>query len=186
MIETTIEHINYVRVMSKFYTAMGFLRGIFSIMVICYQVQRYYRNYKMSYLQVVVIWLIQFLTILQTAYSIWWNYRVLLGCEFWSRNISAFIDINMFLVGILVTHYMHITVNMIYKFSIKGRLPRETQRKRLKCILIGIITFAVVLLTAYVSLTYYTQMVLEDFNGLRYVNFVFVGLRAAGLLFNAF
>jgi len=61
-------------------------------------------------------------------------------CETVSRNIEALIDSCMYLIGILVSFFLFRTVNIIYKFATKGRLPREIQRKRMtNCIVITIV-----------------------------------------------
>jgi len=103
--------------MLEFYNVMGVLRCIFSIVLIVYQLYRYYANIEMPSFQIMIIWMIQCLTLLQACYSFYWNYRVFISCEFWSRLVSAFIDINMFTIGVLITYYLYQTVDMIYKFS---------------------------------------------------------------------
>ena len=58
--------------------------------------------------------MIQSLTLLQAVFAFWWNYRVFVNCEFWSDIIVGIIDINMFMIGILVTYYLYQAVNLIH------------------------------------------------------------------------
>ena len=51
--------------------------------------------------------MIQSVTLLQAVFSFWWNYKVFVNCEFWSDIVLAFIDINMFMIGVLVTYYLY-------------------------------------------------------------------------------
>lgn len=66
-------------------------------------------------------------------------------CERKSRDIEAMIDSCMFVIGLMVTYFLFQTISVIYMFSTRGLLPRETQRKRmLICITILIIQTALV------------------------------------------
>ena len=71
--------------------------------------------------------------------------------------VTAFIDINVFLIGILVSYFMYTAVNMIHQFSRKGRLPREFARKRFKCFIITLTIFSLCILAAYCSLSSYAH-----------------------------
>ena len=93
---------------------MAFLRIIFCVCILIYQVKRYYMNKKLSWFQVSVIWMIQFISIIQIVYSFTWGFKVVINCEFWAMNISSLIDVSMFLIGILVTYYMYSAINMIH------------------------------------------------------------------------
>ena len=66
--------------------------------------------------------------------------------------VTAFIDINMFLIGIFVVFYLYTAVDMIYKFSTTGVLPREESRKRMKHTIIFLVIFALTVLIVYVIL----------------------------------
>jgi len=39
--------------------------------------------------------------------------------------MNALVDVNMFLIGILVTHYLYKAVNKINMFSQQGKLPSD-------------------------------------------------------------
>ena len=93
---------------------MGVLRVIFSIFMLVYQLRRVYLKFRLRYFQLVIIYMIQSVTCLQAVFSFWWNYRVFVNCEFWSDIISAFIDINMFMIGVFVTYYLYQAVNLIH------------------------------------------------------------------------
>ena len=77
---------------------------------------------------------------------------MLIGCELWSRNINALIDINMFFIGIMVTYYMYTAVNMVHYFSMKGRLPRESARKRFKGFMVTLFIFTLIVLVSFTTL----------------------------------
>ena len=47
------------------------------------------------------------ITVLQIAYSFYWNYRIFIDCEFWSRIMTSVIDVTLFLIGILVAYYLY-------------------------------------------------------------------------------
>ena len=149
--------------MRKVYNATSILRVLFSIFLLVWQLQKYYRNYKTTRFQKLIIWLIQSLTLLQVVYGFKWGFSIFKHCEFWERNVNAFIEINMFLIGILVTYYMYIAVNMIYKFSVKGRLPRENHIKRLRIAMVIFVVFSVVVLTSYIVFNYYVSKINHDF-----------------------
>ena len=103
----TVDVINYVKVMSKFYNYMGVFRVIFSIIMLTYQMRRVYLKFRLTYFQLTIIYMIQSVTLLQAVFSFWWNYKVFINCEFWSDIVLAFIDINMFMIGVLVTYYLY-------------------------------------------------------------------------------
>jgi len=121
-----VTYIDYVNAMRSFYNVMGVLRVIFCLILFVYHFRRYYLNYKLSWFQTLVLWLIQILSIVQIIFSFIWNYRVFINCELWSVGTAAFIDIVMFVIGILVTYYLYTAINKIHKFALKGRLPRES------------------------------------------------------------
>ncbi len=125
LVERTVDAITYVNYMSKFFTVMAALRLVFQFILIAYQFRRYKLNFKLSGFQRLIIWMIQCLTLMQTFYSFYWGYNVFIHCLYWSRNMNAFLDVNMFIIGILVTHYLFKAANKINKFSKKGKLPRE-------------------------------------------------------------
>ena len=114
LIDDTVGVINYVKIMSKFYNWMGVCRVIFSIILVVYQLKRVFQKVRLTYFQLTIIYMIQSLTLLQAVFSFWWNYRVFVNCEFWSDIISAFIDVNMFMIGVLVTYYLYQAVNLIH------------------------------------------------------------------------
>ena len=106
--------IYYVSVLSKFYNYMAAVRVVFSVVLLVYQLKQYYLNFKLTRFQKTILWMIQSLTLLQVFYSIYWSFRIFANCSQWSRDISAFIDINMFLIGISITFYMYQAVNKIH------------------------------------------------------------------------
>jgi len=112
--------------MSKFANWMGVFRILFSLWLIFYQLKRHYMKDALTPFQSMIIWMIQCFTLLQSIYSFFWNYRVLKNCEMVSTSLSAFIDINMFCVGILVTYFLFTTISLIHSFAQKGRLPKAT------------------------------------------------------------
>ena len=59
-----------------------------------------------------------------------------MDCETMSRDIEAVIDSCMYLIGMMVTYFLFRTVSVIYMFSMKGMLPRESSRKRMLCCII--------------------------------------------------
>ena len=61
----------------------------------------------MTLFQKVITWMIQMITVLQIAYSFYWNYRIFIDCEFWSRIMTSVIDVTLFLIGILVAYYLY-------------------------------------------------------------------------------
>ena len=72
--------------------------------------------------------------------------------------MNAFVDINMFIIGILVTHYLFKAANKINKFSKKGKLPRESAQAYYRCFYISILVTSILLLVAFIALnTYYTR-----------------------------
>ena len=128
--------------------------------------------------------MIQSLTVLQAYYAFYWNYKVFVDCEFWSRMLAAIIDINMFVIGILITYYMYIAVDMIYKFSMKGRLPRESRRKRLQCVMITMICVGVVGLATYIT-TLFILYDREKYYLLGKLDIVFGVCRSSGMAASA-
>ena len=127
--------------------------------------------------------MIQSLTLLQVFFSIYWSYRIFENCEQWSRDISAFIDINMFLVGIFITFYMYQAVNMIHQFSLKGRLPREVARKRFICFMWALMIFTGLMFTAYMVLNQLFS-IRRSYRGLNILNDTIYWSRAMGFLCN--
>ena len=94
---------------------------------------------------------------------------------------GAFVDLTMFLIGILVTYFMYLAVNMIHYFAEKGRLPKEYNRKRLKCCIITFIIVVFVLFSAYLALiTIFYNNRQREF--VYHCNMVFVLIRASGLI----
>ena len=81
LIDLAVEYICLVNFLSKFYDIMGFLRIGFSILLIIYQLNQYFKNYKPTQFQKSITWMIQLLTVLQIIYSFYWNYRVFIDCE---------------------------------------------------------------------------------------------------------
>ena len=122
---------------------------------------------------------------MQTLYSIYWNYRVFIYCHFWSRNMNAFVDINMFIIGILVTHYLFKAANKINKFSKKGKLPRESQQKYFQCFYIGLIVTSVLLLATFIALNFYlTNHLDHSGSAINKLDFYWGIIRAVGLILN--
>lgn len=171
--------------MRKVYNATSILRVLFTIFILVWQVQKYYRNHKTTRFQKLIIWMIQILTILQIVYGFKWSFSIFANCMFWERNISAFIEIDMFLIGVLVTYYMYVAVNMIYKFSVLGRLPNENHRKRFKNIVIGVVIFTIICFASYVGFSYYIAEINSDFDEIHTFEHVYSGIRAAGYMTNA-
>ena len=129
--------------------------------------------------------MIQLLTVLQIFYSFYWNYNVFFDCEYWARIITAVIDINMFLIGIFVIYYLYLAVDMIYKFSTTGILPREDSRKRMICTMIFLVITALISLGSFIGLNaYYSKN--EDQKDLKRTNQAFALTRAASMLAEAF
>ena len=128
--------------------------------------------------------MIQSLTVLQAYYSFYWNYRVFIDCGFKSRLLAAIIEVNMFVIGILVTYNMYVAVDMIYKFSLKGRLPREAHTKRLRCALITMISLATVGLVVYIA-TLITLYKIEWYSTLSNLDIVFAACRSVGMAISA-
>ena len=123
--------------MTDYYTAMGFVRILFFLLVGFYLIQHYCRKKKLSWFQLTVVWSILVMQLAQAVYQIMWNGEVTDDCETQSRNVEAAIDSAMYLIGILVSYFMFRTVNLIYNFSVRGNLPKEIQRKRmLRCIIV--------------------------------------------------
>ena len=58
LIDWTVNYLTYIDRMRLFYTVMAFLRIIFCIVLLLYQVKRYYMNNKLTWFQVSVIWMI--------------------------------------------------------------------------------------------------------------------------------
>lgn len=114
LIHWSVNYLTYIDTIRTFYTVMAFLRIIFCVFILIYQIKRYYMNSKLSWFQVSVIWMIQILSVIQIVYSFTWGFKVVINCEFWSQNISSLIDVSMFLIGILVTYYMYSAINMIH------------------------------------------------------------------------
>ena len=162
---------------------MAAARIIFSIVLLVYQFKKYYFNFKLTRFQKSGIWMIQSLTLLQVIYSIYWNYRVFKNCELYVRDISAFIDINMFIIGIMITFYMYQAVNMIHQFSLKGRLPREQARKRFLCFIWTLVVFTAAMLAVYVVFNQWFSMK-HNHSGLEKLNRIFAITRAAGFMAN--
>ena len=131
LITMTVTTIRYVNIMTTFYNVMGVFRILFCIFLLIYHFRRFYLNFKLARFQSLIVWMIQSLTVLQIVYSFMWNYKVFVNCNLLASSTSGVIDVNMFLIGILVTYYLYSTVNMIHQFAKKGRLPREAARKRL-------------------------------------------------------
>ena len=99
--------------------------------------------------------MIQLLTVLQIFYSFYWNYNVFFDCEYWARMVTAIIDVNMFLIGIFVIYYLYLAVDMIYKFSTTGILPRENSRKRMTWTMIFLVITAFLSLGVFLALNAY-------------------------------
>lgn len=152
IIDRTVLYVSYVNFMSKFYNYMGVFRCLFSIVLLYYQINKWFLNYKTTRFQKLILWSIQSVTMLQIIFGFYWNYRVLISCELWSRNINALIDINMFFIGIMVTYYMYTAVNMVHYFSVKGRLPRESARKRFKVFMYVLLAFTIFVLLGFTTL----------------------------------
>jgi len=64
LIDEAVNYLTYINTLEVFYKIMGFLRIIFCILLLVYQVKRYYTNSKLSWFQVSVIWMIQVLSVL--------------------------------------------------------------------------------------------------------------------------
>ena len=78
--------------------------------------------------------------VLQAVYQMLWNGEVTDDCETQSRNVDAAVDSTTYLIGMIVSYFLFKMMNMIYKFSVQGSLPKETQRKRMtNCIIITFI-----------------------------------------------
>ena len=126
--------------MTNYYTALGVLRVLLVIFIIFYLCSRKLRNKKMSTFQVTVVGTIMLMQVLQAVYQMLWNGEVTDDCETQSRNVDAAVDSATYLIGMIVSYFLFKMMNMIYKFSIQGSLPKETQRKRMtNCIIITFI-----------------------------------------------
>ena len=126
--------------MTNYYTALGALRVLLVIFIIFYLCSRKLRNKKMSTFQVTVVGTIMLMQVLQAVYQILWNGEVTDDCETQSRNVDAAVDSATYLIGMTVSYFLFKMMNMIYKFSVQGSLPKETQRKRMtNCIIITFI-----------------------------------------------
>ena len=170
--------------MSKFYDWIGFARAIFSVVLIVYQLVKYFHNEKTTGFQKAITWMIQSLTLLQIFYSFYWNYRVFFDCEYWANIATAFIDVNMFLIGILVIYYLYLAVDAIYKFSTTGVLPREESRRNMKCGVIALVVMCFITIAVYVVLerVFYEQMNAEH---IKLLNQSFQGFRAFAMTLEA-
>ena len=180
----TVETINYVRIMSKFYNWMGVARVIFSIVLLVYQLRRVYLKFRLTYFQRVIIYMIQSLTLLQAVFAFWWNYRVFVNCEFWSAIIVGIIDINMFMIGILVTYYLYQAVNLIHQFAKKGVLPREQARQRMRRFIISLIVSSILVFVGYCTVNVYFHNI-EELYILSYSDQGFGAMRALGMSISA-
>ena len=116
---------------------------------------KYVHNQGLTYFQRAITWMIQLLTVLQIFYSFYWNYNVFFDCEYWARMVTAIIDVNMFLIGIFVIYYLYLAVDMIYKFSTTGILPRENSRKRMTWTMIFLVITAFLSLGVFLALNAY-------------------------------
>ena len=78
--------------------------------------------------------------VMQAVYQILWDGEVTDDCEMQSRNVEAAVDSATYLIGVVVSYFLFKTMNMIYRFSVQGNLPKEVQRKRMaRCIIIVVI-----------------------------------------------
>ena len=126
--------------MTNYYTALGALRVLLVIFIIFYLCSRKLRNKKMSTFQVTVVGTIMLMQVLQAVYQMLRNGEVTDDCETQSRNVDAAVDSTTYLIGMIVSYFLFKMMNMIYKFSVQGSLPKETQRKRMtNCIIITFI-----------------------------------------------
>ena len=64
LVYATVLRIDYVSVMQVFYNYMAAARIIFSIILLVYQFQKYYLNFKLTRFQRLVLYMIQSLTVL--------------------------------------------------------------------------------------------------------------------------
>lgn len=58
LIDESVNYLNYINTIKDFYRVMGFLRILFCIVVLVYQIKRYYLNSKLSWFQFIVVWMI--------------------------------------------------------------------------------------------------------------------------------
>jgi len=79
--------------------------------------------------------------------------------------MNALVDINMFLIGILVTHYLFKAVNKINKFSQQGKLPSDNEQAYYRCFYISLITSSILLLTTFIALNFYISNHYSDVHG---------------------
>lgn len=100
--------------MRKFYNWIACAYLIFAIFLLVYRLRRLYLKFRLTRFQRIIIYLMLSLTILKCIYAFWWNYRIFGHCEFWSDIVAGIIDINMFMIGLLVTYYLYQTVNLIH------------------------------------------------------------------------
>mmetsp|Transcript_12124 Transcript_12124/g.16465 ORF Transcript_12124/g.16465 Transcript_12124/m.16465 type:complete len:112 (+) Transcript_12124:108-443(+) len=67
-IETTQQYIDYLGIMTTFYTVMGIIRIIFVLFLLSYMCKRKARNEKMTWFQLAVIWVILVLSFVQAVF----------------------------------------------------------------------------------------------------------------------
>ena len=100
--------------------------------------------------------------------------------------MNALVDINMFLIGILVTHYLFKAVNKINKFSQQGKLPSDNEQAYYRCFFIALVTSSFLILALFFVLNFYITNHYTDSHGTQIAKLEFYWgvTRAIGLILN--